>query len=253
MINRLNMTTLAQITYQVAKKVMEVREGTASAGSSTTLTDGNLLTQTNGYWNNGTVWFLSGTHSGKVVIVSSFSGNKLTFADMGSTVGTCNYAVSTSLIPFTVLKQAVNSALDEIRVPTYDSTLTTTGLTEYSLPSGVSKVYGVESVDGTSVSKLTHWWEDAGKIKFETAPNGTLRLLYPGQHAALSAYGDAINDEVNLEWLRWASVVNCLRWGARAYQKDPTYRMDEFLNEAYRKVETLRPLNKVSMRLRTAV
>ena len=246
------MTTLAEITYQIAKKTMDVMEGTATAGTSASLTDSSRLNQGGGYWDNGTLWILSGTHSGKVVIISSFSGNKVTFADLGSSVGTCNYAIARAVIPYTVLKQAVNSALDEIKVPGFDTSITTTGATEYSLPSGVSRVTEVETTDGTTPELNTHWEERAGKLIFDSAPSDTLRLTYLKTHPVLSLYSDTVDSGVNVEWLRWAAVVNCLRYGVRMHQKDPALRMDEFLNEAYRKVETLKPYNRVMLKLRTA-
>ena len=118
------MTTLAEITLKVAREITEVLPGTATAGDATYLTDTVNLTQQNAYWDRGRVWLLSGTHSGKTAIVTGYSANKLTFATFSTSVGTPRYAVARDIFPYRQLQQAVNSALDEIRVLSEDTTLT---------------------------------------------------------------------------------------------------------------------------------
>jgi len=252
------MTTLAELTLMVARQITDVLEGTATAGAGTSLTDTVSLTQRNQYWDKGTVWILTGTHAGKLAVVTSHLNNVLKFADFGSSVGTPRYAVARAIFPWAQLRQAVNQALDEVRVTGIDETLTGDGATlSFDLPAGVSDVYAVEFVDEQDeVTPGHHWKERNGKLIFERhyAPwNGdTIRILYKTPHAELVNYSDVIDDEINLTWLKWAAAGNALRWGMRVYQNDPALKLGDFMNEALQRVEKLQPLRRPRINIKTA-
>lgn len=246
------MTTLAEFCLGIARKMGDVVDGTATSGGSGYLIDPTNLTQTTGYWDGGTVWILSGTHAGKVAVVSSFNGNKINFGDFGSTVGTAKYAVARGLIPYRVLVAGANQALDELKLPAIDESILATDAVEYTLPDGVDDVVMVEQVEDGVASLSSHWHLNENKLIFDSAPGGTLRITYLGRPAALAAYGDAVPKGVNQEWLRWAAMVNCLRWANRAMQNDPAYDYGEYLNEAYKRMGELKPYRRTLLRLRTA-
>lgn len=254
------MTTLAEITLKVAREITEVLYGTATAGAATSITDTNNLTQQNQYWDKGTVWILSSTHSGKTAVISGYSLNKITFATFTTTVGTCRYAVARALFPYHILIQAVNNALDEIRVLDEDATLTGDGDTlEFSLPAGVANVERIEIGEyGYTPVKLYethHWREKGGKIKFDYGyPPGdgdTLHLWYRTYHDELTTYSDTIHEDVNEEWLKWKACEHALYWGIKTYEAAKEYRLEELMNKALEKQKGLLPA-PIIFRLRTA-
>lgn len=238
------MTTLAEMTERVAKEISEVLTGTATAGATTSITDTVNLTQSNGYWDKGTVWIKSGDHAGKTAIVTGFSLNKLTFSAFGTTVGTCRYSVARAIFPYHVLMQSVNNALDEIRVTESDNSLEGDGETlEFSLPAGVAKVFEVEILQaGYSPAypyPSHHWRERGGKIKFDygyvPGDGDTLVLYYKAHHDELTTYSDTIHEDVDEEWLKWKACEHALYWGIKQYQNAKEYRLEELMNKAMEK------------------
>lgn len=253
-------TTLSDMARRVAREITEVLDGTATAGAATTLTDTLLLTQQNQYWDRGTLWIRSGTHIGKVVVVTGFSAGKLTFPTLTTTIGTPTYSVARGTFPYPVLQQAVNSALDEIRVTQTDETLAGDGSTlEFTLPAGVAGVERVE-LDAAGYSPAWpapshHWKERGGKIKFDYGfPPGdgdTIRLYYKDYHDALVDYDDTVHEDVNLEWLKWKACEHALYWGIKTYQNAKEYRLEELMNKVLERQKGLLP-TPLTVRLRTA-
>ncbi|CAK0772614.1 conserved hypothetical protein [Gammaproteobacteria bacterium] len=247
------MTTLAEISLEVAKQTLDVQTGVATTGAADSLIDGLNLTQNDNWWKNGTVWLLSGTHAGKVVPVTGYTASTLYFSSLVTSVGLAKYAVARSIIPLSQLILAINQALEEVRVTGIDATLTGNGATEYTLPAGVAGVVAVELVDASGkASPKTHTREANGKLIFRSAPSGTIRVYYKTAPAELSAATDKVNSEINLKWLKWAATANALRWGLRVHGNDPVYKFDEFLNEALKKLAGLRPVLGVKLEIRTA-
>lgn len=246
------MSTLAEFCLELARNLGDVVDGTATAGSANSVVDAVNLDQTAGYWDGGTVWILSGTYVGEVSVVRNYTGNKLTFDALAGSVGLASYAVARGLFPWRVMKNAVNTALASVRVQMVDESLTATTAKVYSLPAGVRDVVNVETDEDGVISRNTHWQVVDGEIMFDSAPNGTIRLLYMGMPDALSEATDVVPAEINPEWLKWSAMVNCLRWGMRSLQKDPVYDTAEFLNEAYKRVAELKPFRRAMIRMRTA-
>ena len=111
------MTTLFDLTLQVAKQVTEVIEGTATAGSATTLTDAATLRYPRGFFTRGALWIKSGTHQGKIVTPTDFADGVLTFATLTTSVGTPRYAViPEEPYPYPQIVLAINSALDDSQI-----------------------------------------------------------------------------------------------------------------------------------------
>jgi hypothetical protein len=90
------MTTAGDMALRVAREVMDVMDGTATTGAANSLTDTNGLRQPNQYWDIGTLFIRSGTHSGKVAGITGHYGNKLTFDTLGSVI--CVHQVETATV-----------------------------------------------------------------------------------------------------------------------------------------------------------
>jgi hypothetical protein len=248
------------MTLKVAREISKVQDGTGTTSAATSITDTLNLTQQNQYWDKGTVWFRSLTHSGKTAVITGFSSNKITFPTMGSDVGSCRYAVSRSLFPYSILQQSVNNALDEIRVTEKDSSLLGDGTTlEFTLPAGVSNVERVEIEEyGYTPAKpypSNHWTQFAGKIKFDYgyAPwdGDTINLYHKTSHDELTTYSDTIHEDVNEEWLKWKACEHALYWGIKKYQDAKEYRLEELMNKVMERQRGLLP-TPVTVKLRTA-
>lgn len=246
------MTTLAEVGLQIARMLGEVMDGASTGGSSSGLIDTVNLTQTAGYWDGGTLWILSGTHSGKMVPVLSFSGNKLTIDDLGSTISGATYAVARGHFPLRILKMGVNSALAETQRVDLDTSVSVSDEDSVTLPAGIGEVVGVEIDEDGDISINTHYEVIDGVLYLGSDQSGTLRIQHLTSYSALSTYSSVVPAEINLEWLRWAALVHILRWGMRALQSDPIFDVNEFMNEAYKRVDRLKPTNRVILKLRTA-
>lgn len=251
------MATLSDITLRVAREIGEVLSSTATAGAATSITDTARLVQPNQYWDQGTVWILSGTHLGKFAVVTGYGLNKLTFATMTTTVGTCRYTVARATYPLHILIQSVTNALDEIRVTEIDSTLTGDGTTlNFALPAGVADVFDVviEETGGTTFHS-SHWQEKAGYLKFDYGyypmDGETIHIHYQAYHDAPVDYDDEIHEDVNLEWLKWKACEHALYYGAKMYQDAKEFRIEEIMNKVIERQRGLIPARVIG-RLRTA-
>ena len=159
------MQTLSDTTRQVARLVLPdmMASGAATAGATTSLTDTAYLTQPDQWFDKGTLWILSGTHAGKILLVTGHRSNALTFASLGATAIAAGnrYAVARAFYPFERIKQAVMQALDDTYIDAEDATLTGDGTTlEFTLPTGVYNVKEVWIENPASASdnfKSSHW------------------------------------------------------------------------------------------------
>jgi hypothetical protein len=257
------MTTLADITLRVAITVADVLRSASTAGAGTTLTDSVMLKQPAGFWEGGTLWLRSGTHSGKVVRVSASAPDALTFPDLGSTPHPCRYAVADRRFPFDELTKAVNAALaDEgAKVLNSNATLTGDGQTlEFTLPAGVSNVRHVEFKDTSAtppqVTPSHHWRERGTKLIFDTGCppiNGdTILLWYRAAHVELTTYSDVIDPEINEDWLKWQAAMEALLWALTMYGDSPEKSYATKLQWALEQLKTLAPLRTLDISLRTA-
>lgn len=73
------MTTVGELALRVMRQVTDVLEGTATDGGTTYLTDAARLVQENEFYDNGTLWLLSGSHAGRVVRITGHASQRLTF------------------------------------------------------------------------------------------------------------------------------------------------------------------------------
>ena len=238
------MTTLLDISLKVAKEVMDVIEGTATGGSTTTLVDTALGAIPDDHFNNGRLWIKSGTHADEIYQVTDFATTTgtVTFAAVtGAIAAGVRYAIARNSYPWDQIVSAIQRALDQTWVTGIDSTLAGDGETlEFTLPTGVYNVKRVEFSD-TAVThggrkNSTHWREtSAGTLRFDYghAPidGYTIHVYYRDQHAELTASTVAISNEINAEWLKWAAAQELLWWGVSMYGQQVEYRIEERMNK----------------------
>ena len=124
------MTTMFDLMIGTLRLLGGMRTGTASAGSTTTITDASLRNEADDYWNGGAVWMLDTTDDlapeGEYSLVTDFvnSTGILTFDALTVTVGPGDrYAVSPAHWPYDILMDCVNLAIAQYRVPRMDISL----------------------------------------------------------------------------------------------------------------------------------
>lgn len=221
------MTTLAETMLNAAELVSNVRRGTATGGSTSTLVDAGMDEQAE-YWKDGALFVLDGDNEGLVAKVVSHADNTLT---IGSTLAEAiadgdTYAVVEKQFPLEQLKAAVNRALVTVQVMNRD-TVALNGEKQIALV-GAADIRRV-----TDDGKVNHFWKEAGGlIEFASGkePSGTVEIWYPVHLAAIDA-DDDVDPAVNLNWLQWAAAVNLWRWYLQRTGKDDSIAQ-EMLNEA---------------------
>lgn len=240
------MTTLAQQMLAVAEHIGNVRRGTATGGSMTTLIDKDMQEGAE-HWAGGTLWMLTGDNAGLCVAVIGNAVNTLTINTTLTTAIAAGdtYAVADRQFPLEQLKAAVNRAYLTIDTTTKNSTATLNNDEVIELPDGVADVRRVVVED-----VVNHYWEEiGGYIIFadgkEPSSGDAIELWYP---AALSALvlTDVIDDNVNPRWLLYAAAVNLWRWHLQKVNKDDPIAQD-MLNEAKQMEAGQRPLKKPLM------
>jgi hypothetical protein len=244
-------TTLLDVSLKVAREVEEVIEGAATSGSITTLADTTLLANfPDDHFNKGILWIRSGTQANKILAITDFATTTglCTFASLGgvNTIAAADrYAIARASYPWDQIVSAIERALASTWVTGLDSTLTgATGgdgtTLEFTLPTGVYDVKRVElqdSSDATSEKRVsTHWRETHnGKLRFDYGyspyDGDTIHIYYRDQHPDLTAYTVTISNEINVEWLKWASAQELLWWGVSQYGSQVEYRIEERMNK----------------------
>lgn len=239
------MTTLATLSRQVARLLDETVEGEATAGSTTTLTDTNNLKQPEGTWKGGTLWILSGENIGEVIVPTIFAENKITW---GTAIGAViaagdDYEVAGREFPYDIIVKGINQALREIGKieQTPNTALTTTsGVTRYTIPTGVSDIGAVEVVSDLGTADewfypSTSWEEVDGKIVFDKgyspAADLNLRLRWIGYATPLAATTDVVPNTIDEDYLTWVATRFVLRTSVKRFGKDKK-ELAEWLNEA---------------------
>ncbi|MBI5942870.1 MAG: hypothetical protein HY864_00760 [Chloroflexi bacterium] len=260
------MTTVFDIALKVAREVMDVIEGVATGGSTTTLLDSVLLAQyPNDTFNNGRLWILSGTHASKVFTVTDFATTTgtVTFAAVsGAIVAGDRYAIAKNAYPWDQIVAAIGRALESTHVTGLNSTLTGDGESlQFTLPSGVYDVKQVEFEDTATANSgrnISHHWKEThdGKLRFDYgyAPNDgdTIHVYYKGLHTELTSYSVTINNEINLEWLKYKAAQELLWWGVGMYGAQVEYRIEERMNKVLQGLKGKMPRREIDFLIHTA-
>lgn len=210
------MTTLFDLTLDLADITGEVHHGVATGGSTTTLVD-STLDDPDDYYNGGTIWFRSGNNISKTAIVTDFTNatGTITFATQtGACAAADIYAVTPKEFNRTMLRRAVNIALQDKELHYLKKDITLTGVADqlsYTMPSGVSDIRRIEVED-----LINYFWKEAnGYIVFdkdqEPEASDDIVVYYMGGHAEMTADSSALSVHVPPELVKWKAVIYILR------------------------------------------
>lgn len=232
------MTTAAAMIFQIANCLKALRRSTSTAvGTTTTLVD-SRMDEPDGWFDGGSIWFLSGDLAGLSAIVTTWDlpTKTFTFPAQALAPGSgIKYAVMEKKYTREDLVQALNMALlalgpfDEV-----DETLLTVANEDiYTLPVGVSHVKRVQFA--TSKTEPYTWTnpypffsEHDGKLYLDAAhlygsADYKIRLVWEKQHADVYADADAVTDDVHPLRLAWEAAYHAaLMRSGKAEQSDPT-------------------------------
>jgi hypothetical protein len=247
--------TLFNLTYETARALDFILEGTATGGSATTIADTNDRTETDGFFNGGTTWLLrdaagaGASPEGKYSVVSDFANTggvitlRSTFTD--AVAAGDKYAVCTNRWPLWVIISKVNDALRDMGPVLITDTTTITiadSQTEYSLPNvsnlDLREVYLqtiLNDTDDNQWVKLYGWQieftatgtADKLILPFQYASGYKIKLVYTGFHPELHASTDKLSEMVDPTKVINLAVLKCLEWYRNKTQDSEQWLMDK--------------------------
>jgi hypothetical protein len=266
--------TLADLTRQVARLVTRTVIGatTSAPSNATQLIDTvNLAGFPDNNFVGGTAWITSGVNAGRSRVVTAFSdsADRLTTAAFPSNIASgISFEVAASdFVEYRDLRQAVALALREIgKIESRDDTVAIVdGQLIYDLPTGVAHVTDVyvleDPGDDDEKPKINHHWEEvSGQLVFEECHEpGTLygtkiRIVYEHFHSELVGDTDALDDQVDEEYLVYLAARQAMRLAYKRFGKAGSDTIPEWLNEAIEesKKHIRANRNKPRIRMRTA-
>lgn len=229
--------------YDLAFVLQDFVRGDATSGSTTTLVDNVGRFEGDDFFDQGTLFMLSGNLAEQTMVISSWDGTTktFTFPTQGSPVGAGDdYGAIPKDYPKWLMVEAINQALIDIgKLPNTNTTLTTvTNQEEYTLPADVEDIKRVEIAHSLVAPYLfvphVNWREREGKLVFDTdyepAVDGyKIRLSYNEPHDTVSAGSDLIDDLIDRELLRWSAAVFALRWRMNRNPEAVGARLNEAL------------------------
>lgn len=244
--------TLSDCTYQLARKLGIVNEGTATGGAVNQIADTVERTETDDFWNGGTAWILydaggaNAAPQGEYAYISDFAttGGVVTLrSNLTAAVAAGDrYAVARRKYPLGILIQKINEAIQKIGAieVTDISTITTAAnQTEYTLPTNLIELREVYVQTHKNDTNDYRWkriydWkvekESTGSantlILKQYASGYLVKLVYLGYHATLNAATDKLDDSIHIDRAVANAVVGCLMW-----RKSKVGESDTSLNE----------------------
>lgn len=250
--------TLFQATLDLARILMDVYDGTATGGTTTTVAD-TALWQSAGWFSDdprGTLWLHLTTKASKVI--TGHSGTTITFtpAQSGVVAAADKYSAAPGIYPKYLLIQAINAALVELGQMPYQKSVTpTAGKQSYiSTDDAVfaEEIIGVELANAaaTPYDYMPHYrwhqgytgttptWTFFFDIGTEPQTTYPMNIYYKMLHPSVSADADIIHPAIHPNRLKWEAAVFALRWRyERTKQDDPS--QIALLNEGKERVAAL--------------
>jgi len=249
------MTIAFDAILEIYRRLGATNEGATYKGDSdgvfsTTQFDCVALTESDDYWNEGTLLVLtdaggeSAAPENESRAISDFEAD-----DDRVTVGTAFsaalaagdlVAITTDEYPRWVILRAINAALQWYGdIPTEDdTTLDTAGSTlEYSLPAAaVNDLRQVFIAARTSTpysyQRFPYYHVDLGngKLVFHVQPPyiRNIRLVYMAPHATIDADDDVINAALHLPALYEHAAAQCYRWKTQKGGYDNKNLIDQY-------------------------
>jgi hypothetical protein len=266
------MTTLFAATLALARKLMNVHEGTVTTGASATQFADSAQPEAVDYYIGGTLWFTgptptvnTGLNVGKCREILTFTGTVFTYATTTAlTAVNDTYAAADNLYPLGQLRQFINQALESIgAMDASDITLVTVAnQEEYAYPTGVTNPIKVEIA--TSLTSPYEYQEIAGwdlipsasKIRFRdgSAPSQAgyiLRVTHIPAYTQLTTDAAVISDAIHPDLLLWKARAEALRWRMAQIGGDDKDLL-RLLNEAVSKDLEMSMLHPVKRALKSA-
>jgi hypothetical protein len=249
------MTTIADLTYRVARELGVVLENTADSGSTTTLVDA-ARSESDDYWIGGPLWILSTTDG------AAPQGEMSDVSDFVSSTGTITvspeftvapedgdyYAIGKRRYPRSILIQKVNQAIKDLgQIEQTDTSVTTAaGQSEYSIPAAVAKdlrrvFEQLSTTSGDTQPKERFDWsirrsatgtKDVLVFDAPLVGGRTLELRYYDEHAEIRDADSALDDDIPPEVIVYMATLGCLRW-----RKQRVGTMDQTLPDQMREVQ----------------
>lgn len=239
----INSRGLSGLVLQVAKVLGGAREGIATAGSTTTLTDTKRRLEPAETWDGGFIVMLSGTNGGEMMAINSYAEGVFTFDALAAAIVSGDrYAAVPCLFSKEDIVSAINTALlDFGDYLQHDETLTTdSDIQIYTLPDDIFNVKRFEVAQSEAspydYKEQYYWDEHSGYIYFKAGKEPStgsmkIRLWYIGTHSELVDDDDEIDTEIDDRWLKWAASVNLYRSYYSQYGEADPHRV-QLMNEA---------------------
>jgi len=217
--------TLAEILLKTAECLKGLRYSISTdTGTQTTLIDA-AMDEPDGFFDGGTIWFLSGDLAGKTAIITDWDEDTHTFTFASQSIAPGNvikYAAFDANYRRDALIAAVNSALSALGpLPTItvDATLVTVAAQEeYTLPTGVNNIKRVEIASNLTEPygyvENTGWFESGGSLWFDLETPATagyqIRLYHEEAHDRVEEDDDVIDDLLHPDMVSWNAAVIAL-------------------------------------------
>jgi len=258
--------TLNDALLTLASYALPIHDGIATGGSTTQLID-TVRIQANDTFNNGVIFFRTGTYANTYAVVTDYASATgiFTFAALtgAGIVAGVQYAVFSLMSGLNLydMIHALNQALQDCGdVLQEDETLTTVDeQEEYDLPTGVYHVRKVQIAQDTAAPwnwRLCSHWDELGahlRIPYQYSWIDTgykIRLTYKAKHAALSVSTSEVSSQINTEWLKFTAAINLIRSLANRGSNWSDYKT--IYEEAQQKVITMRPTYGIDVMVKGA-
>ena len=229
---------LFDLTYELASELGILVESTATGGSTTTLDDSVILTETDDHWNKGTVWILADSAGsttlpvGQYAVISDFDNgnNRCTIGTVTNGVASGDtYAIAHRIYTLGDLISAVNRAIRDVGpIPTTDTTTidTAAAQTEYDLPiaanTDLREVWlerNISDADDNQWYKVRNWYIQrtavgtADTLVFGEQPAypRDVKLVYMSPHVRLVDYDDKLSETIRYERVVYKAAVHAMK------------------------------------------
>lgn len=226
--------TLFDATYQLARLLKTMSEGTATGGGTTSIVDTVERTEDADYWNGGTAWITydaagaGAAPQGEFSFISDYGSNTLTLRETltAAVASGDRYAISTPRYPLHLLIQSINEVLSIIEKTDITTITTATEQLEYNLPTDCLNLKQVWMQTDSSDSDANGWepvhdWyqqktaggtADLLVFRKQYASGYAVKLVYEPYHAELRFATDKLDDNINVKQVIHDAAVRALLW-----------------------------------------
>lgn len=251
--------TLFDLTLELARCLGTLSEGVATGGDSDTILDSVERTESDDYWNNGSVWITydaagaGAAPQGEYGYISDFAntgGNiSIRTALTAAVAANDRYAIATPRYPLHLLIQKVNETFGVIEKTDVSTVTIASNQLEYSLPSGLlelKEVWIATDSDVNGWEKIYDWYTQksdtgtADKLVFarQHVDGYAVKLVYTTYHQVLRVATDKLDDSIHEKKVVYNAAVGCLLW-RKAKVGDSDSSVNELLNYYQAKAEQI--------------